>query len=227
MSSGMNGDLISHSFIPNERAASSFSRTYPPEFSPMRRIVVLILLIAGAAAAWSQGTYRAAARSTELHIDGAAQDWPEAAWTWHRKAPVRYALAYDDSALYLAWTSEDAHWLNQVLMTGLVCRLEPQNRRRLTRSVRFPVGVNPQLRPTDPNRLARYLYRLQTGRPELLATMQGVELIDFVPQRDTLWTDAPQDLGVQVGASFDERGRTLTIEYRVALAQLPQLSAED
>ncbi len=192
----------------------------------MRIFSLSILFLLSLGSTWAQEKGFAISLAEPLTIDGDEKDWPEEAWQWNKREPVRYAVAFDGRYLYLAWATEDIRWQNQVLMTGLSCVLEPGGKKTFAQSIQFPPGVDPSLRPKDPNQLARYLFHLQRNRPELLATMHGVEVAGFPNVPDTTWLDNPNQVGLDLAAGMGIKGNSLVIEYRLELASVPVLGTQ-
>ncbi len=187
----------------------------------MMRLLVLIMATASFLnALMGQGKVEPIRLDSPISIDGNPIDWPANAWTWDNREPIRFAVGYDEEYLYLAWTAEDARWQNQILMTGLTVRIDPDKKSSNRLSLGYPVGVQPALRPTDPNQLARYLFQLQRNRESLLATMIGLDR-SVGKSEDTTWVENPAELGIQVATAWDERGLSMTIEYQIPWEQVP------
>jgi hypothetical protein len=159
-------------------------------------------------------------------IDGRANDWPAEAIKSHDRAPISYAFRQDQTHAYLLLRTDDPVWQQQILMAGLTCFLAADGGSS-RRGIRFPMGLDPSNRPSDPNELNGFLGRLYANREALLGTMQDLELLGFQDQGkdDVILTDNPSPQGLMAAAKVEDA--SLTWEMVIPLHLLPGAARGD
>lgn len=181
-----------------------------------------LLLLAGSLSACRVDRYAVEREAPRPVIDGQRNDWKQVSLQSHARAPLRYALRQDTEGLYLLLLIDDPAWQQQILMTGLTTYLAAEGRGAAQRGLRYPLGLDRSNQPRDPNRLNEFLGRLQASQTALLGTMQGMEMIGFQADKDTVYTDNPNPAGLHAAAQFVDQ--TLVWEMRIPPRLLPGLT---
>jgi len=159
-------------------------------------------------------------------LDGNPGEWPVEWIQQSSESHATYAVYKGDKGLHILLTSADDSWQKLMLMTGLTLQLAPKGPKNALRQVTFPAGLSPALRPNDPNELTRFLGQLRRNRDTLLASMDyflfiGPSVLNPKGQ-DTLWSELPSIIGIEVASKFDETTDTWTGEWFLPYSLWPK-----
>ena len=118
---------------------------------------------------------------------------------------LKALLKYEDH-LYVILKVDDQKVQNQIMLTGLQLEFIVKGKSGSRRTIRYPQGIPPKDRPTDPEMLEAFEKAIQIKKEEIPAKMNQMELIGFYGKNDTIWGQNMNEGGINAAFGFDNTG---------------------